>query len=325
MGGAMYRTTLAALLFCGLFCHTAAVAAPCAPPPPAVRDITANNYYTDPAHHSVIDPARFAANRASVAPIESYLRRIAVMASTPDATNRACAVQWLAAWATDMALTGTLSSEQAAYERKWTLAGLALSYAKVRDGATLSQRAAIDGWLITLARQVARHADHHKGTRNNHYYWEGLAVAAAGVVTGDATATDWGREVFRFAMGQIGDDGALTAEMGRGRRALHYHLFAAEPLVMLAAVLNVPSARLDALVALCIRGLNQPETFTGLTGIAQEIPPEGDHDWLQIYNRHRPGVVPPALLPPPGRSPFVTRLGGDIATPSPLEQFRPAG
>jgi poly(beta-D-mannuronate) lyase len=103
-----------------------------------------------------------------------------------------------------------------------------------------------------------RHSDAHKGVRNNHYYWEGLAVTATGAVTGDARSLAWGRKVFDHAMGQIEADGSLPLELARGRKALSYHLYAAAPLVMMASILDLDAAPLERLVAYSVAGVANP-------------------------------------------------------------------
>jgi len=211
--------TIAATIF--LFSGSAAFA-DCPAPPPAQRDIIADSYYDDPPVYSHIDPVRHAAYEAAVKPLEAYLGNVARMASNGD---KACALRWLVAWAEGDAMLGKIEKEQAHYERKWLLAGLALSYAKVRDGAASDQRAAIDTWLLALADGVRTHSDAHKGTRIYHYYWVGLAAGAVGAVTGNEMDLAWARKVFHDAENDIADDGTLPLEMKRGARALHYHLF----------------------------------------------------------------------------------------------------
>lgn len=301
----------------------AASAPPACPPvPPVVTGITANDYYTD-ARHSEIDPARKAANAAAVAPIESFLHQVAFAASAGSDRGQTCAVHWLAVWAEGKALTGPLSGEQAAYERKWTLAGLALSYARVRAAAPDEDRATIDNWLIGLARQVAAHSDAHRGTRNNHYYWEGLAVAATGAVTGDATAQQWGKRVFHDGLSQIAPDGSLPAEMARGQRALHYHLFATAPLVMLAAISGEEAPALDRLVQFCMAALDDPQSIARRTQVAQVPATAANAAWLWIYARRHPQMIRQETekggitLPP---HPFDARLGGALDRPNPVER-----
>jgi len=283
-------------------------AAACDAPPPAAIDIIANSYYTD-SHHSVIDPARRASNIAHTKPIEDFLGQVAQDANGGDA---ACGLAWLASWAGQKALLGKASSEQAYYVRKWTLGGLALNYARIQAQATPAQRQAIEAWLRALADEVVAHADAHKGGRNNHYYWEGLAVTAVGAGTGDRRYQDWGRAVFAYAMGQMAPDGALPAEMERAAKALHYQVYAATPLVMMASILDLHDPRLDRLVAFTVAASADPSGIARRTGFAQE--PVGSAEVSVIYDRHagRPQAAAARRL-------WQPRLGGDLQTPNPLE------
>jgi poly(beta-D-mannuronate) lyase len=304
------------ILVLAIWLLTFAAAFACDPPPPALTDITANSSYID-AHHSITDPELKAKNVASVKPFEDFGRTVASMAGKPDAASHACALRWLAAWAEGRAMLGKMSSEQAYYERKWTLAALAMNYARVRDAATPEQQKTIDDWLQPLADTVMAHSDAHKGKRNNHYYWEGLAVTATGAVLHNDRDLAWGRKVFGYAMGQIEDDGALPNEMDRARRALAYHLFAAQPLVMMEALLGANDVRLARLVSFCIAGIQDPGIFAARTGIAQDPVKPSDYAWLAVYTRRHPGFV--ADVPSDRKPPYATRLGGRLDAPHPLE------
>ncbi len=305
------RFLIAAVLFA-----TPAFAA-CPTPPPAQRDIIADSYYDDPPVNSHIDPVKHAAYEAAVKPLESYLEHVAHMAS---AHQSDCALRWLVSWAESDAMLGKIEKEQAHYERKWLLAGLALSYAKVRTDASRDQKAAIDVWLQALADGVRKHSEAYKGERNNHYYWEGLAVAAVGAVTGRKSDIDWGRKVFDYATTQIADDGTLPREMARGARALHYHLFAAAPLTMLESILDLQSPKIGKLAEFCREALANPELVVQRAGVAQIGVLNDDSDWLPVYYRHHKVSYLFTLVPV--RAPFVSRLGGDLSKPNPLEHVK---
>jgi poly(beta-D-mannuronate) lyase len=308
------------LLLAGFAVTATTALADCPAPPPAQRDIIADSYYDDPPVNSHIDPVKHAAYEAAVAPLETFLRAVAKSASDGD---RECTLQWLTAWAEGDALLGKIEKEQAHYQRKWLLAGLALSYAKVRDAASRDQKAAIDTWLLALADGVRKHSDAYKGTKNNHYYWEGLAVGATGAVTGNAADLDWSRKVFRAAEADIGDDGTLPLEMKRGSRALHYHLFSVTPLVMLESILDEHSAKLEKLVVFCAAAGKDLDWMSKRAGVAQIAPSKDEYDWLPVYFRHNPpqteawnrfdihlGYI------------NISRLGGDLKTANPLEHVK---
>ncbi|KQQ47592.1 alginate lyase [Duganella sp. Leaf126] len=297
------------------FLTVPALAATCEPAPAAVIDIDANSYYTD-TNHSVIDPARRAQNLASTEPVEQFLAGVARSASRYQASGRApdaaCALTWLEGWAGQRAMLGKMSSEQAYFVRKWTLAGLALSYARVQAAATPAQKTAIAAWLATLAEATLVHADTRKGKRNNHYYWEGLAVTAVGAVTHKERFLAWGRRVFDHAMAQVAPDGSLPEEMARGVKALHYHAFAAAPLTMIASILDLRAPALDRLVQFTLAAVRDPSALVRATGVPQE--PVDDLPFAVIYARH---MGQPASL----RARFQARLGGDLALPNPLEHW----
>lgn len=292
-----------------------ATPAPCPPAPAAVIDIDANSYYDD-ANHAVIDPARRASNIASTAPVEQFLSGMARNASRYQAGRKpadaACALHWLESWAGRQAMLGRMSSEQAYFVRKWTLGGLALGYARVQPAATPAQRQAIEAWLATLADATLVHADTRKGKRNNHYYWEGLAVTAVGAVTRDQRFLQWGHGVFDNAMAQVAPDGALPEEMARGAKALHYHAFAAAPLAMIASILDLQSPALDRLVRFTLAAARDPSAINQATGFTQEE--VNDMPFAVIYARHT-GQPPAAAVK------FQARLGGDLTLPNPLEHL----
>jgi poly(beta-D-mannuronate) lyase len=313
----MIRTTLlAALLTLGVRAAQA-----CEAPPPAVHDIDANSYYID-KNHSIIDPVRKARNVAATKPVDEFLDAVARHASAYQAapSNREeaqCGLQWLSAWAHQNAMMGTMTSNQSYYTRKWALGGLALSYAKLRPAANEAERQAIDAWLKTLADATLVHADAGKGARNNHYYWEGLAVAATGAVTGDQRLLAWGRKVFDHAMSQVAPDGSLPREMERAAKALHYHSFAVQPLVMLASILDVQSPKLDQLVRFTLQGIADPSAIEKATGVTQERI-RGTPSWKIVYDRHAGAASAPAA----SKAPWEPRMGGDIGIANPLEHVK---
>lgn len=313
---AVFRLTSTFLLAVSV---TAAAQAACAPVPAPQRDITANSFYTD-AHHSIVDPARHDQNVASVKPLEDFGRQIVKLADRRDGASHTCALNWLVHWAEGEAMLGTMSSEQAFFEREWMLAELSLAYGKLQAAAPPQQRRVIDAWLVRLAGEVMPHVDHKKGKRNNHYYWAGLAVAAAGRVTGHDEAIAWGRKVFDYAMGQIEEDGALPYEMDRAGRALNYHLFAAEPLVMLGAILPADSPKLAKLVQFCLTIIKDPDVITKNNGFQQKTIKPKSYDWLAVYARRHPSAEIDALLSHMSHKPAASRLGGLLIEANPLEE-----
>lgn len=212
-----------------------AFAQSCLPSPTPIHELDLARYYSDKAG-TEIDETKRAAKRAAVAPLKNFMTEVAEGAdsvwqtSQPDSNSAACPLSWLTDWAKADALLGKMASKQADYERKWALAGLAMSYVKVRPFATTEQRATIDPWLIRLADRCRAFFDDPDRKRNNHWYWLGLGMAAVGLATNSERHWDEARRIMQDAANDIQANGTLPMELARGKRALHYHNFSAQPL-----------------------------------------------------------------------------------------------
>ena len=100
---------------------------------------------------------------------------------------------------------------------------------------------------------------------------------------------------------QITPDGTLPLEMARGARALHYHLYALAPLVLLAEFGEANGLDLYAhnhgaihrLADVSVAGLKNPALFEKATGVKQEVPTvvSGDQiGWAPPYARRFPSA-----------------------------------
>ena len=306
-----------------------------APPPtpatPPIRDLAGVSFYVDDAK-SVADPELKAQNLAALAPLRDFVAEVTALAdgwmvSRPADTRYAeRAGDALAAWADGGALLGAVN-RQGAYEREWTLGSLALAYLKIREaaGVPAARHAVIQRWLCAIATAVRPPYERmdRDSSSNNHAYWTGLAVAAAGVACQDRGHFDWGLARARLGLAQVNPDGLLPLEMARARLALHYHVFALAPLVMLAelgAANGVPlydehERALRRLADRVIAGLADPTIFERLTGFPQEQltdpPRKADLAWAEPYfARFRdPRLTPWLTAARPLRD---VRLGGDL-------------
>ena len=130
-------------------------------------------------------------------------------------------------------------------------------------------------------------------------YWAGVEIAAIGVVANDRGYFDWAMAAYDNGVKQIRPDGTLALEMARGRRALHYHLYALAPLVLLAEFGEANGLDLYAhangaihrLVNVSIAGLGNPAPFEKATGVTQEVPKVSSGDqigWAPPYARRFP-------------------------------------
>lgn len=309
------------LLLC---CIAGSGFADCLPAPVGLRDVQANSYYID-SQHSVIDPALKARNDAAVKPLNEFLRVVSDNAdrfiANNDKASAQCGLGWLNRWAQDGAMLGVMASNQAQYQRKWMLAGLALAYLKMKSAAEPAQREHIEAWLTQLADASLAFVNSGRQQRNNHYYWVGLSVMATGVATGNAKHINAARDIYDAALADIRDDGSLPLELNRAGKALAYHNFALEPLVIIAELsrgmhedwYGHQHGRLDRLARLVVGGIRDPAWFVARTGVEQEIPRGGSLGWSAFYGIARPQLA--SLMEPlQSQAPFRNaRLGGNLS------------
>jgi len=278
----------------------------CPPAPKLPHDFATNSYYID-SKYSVIDPALKKKYEDSVAGIENFSRAVVSAADawqTEGSRSAAsCAVALLANAAEQKTLAGTMKGNQAFYVQGWNLGSWAVAWLKVRGSgvAPASDEKAILRWLVKLTEDNRRYYEENMrfGKRptdadNNHRYWAGFAIAAAGIAADDRQLFQWGTNSYKHGVSQIRDDGTLPLEMARGQRALHYHLYALAPLVLLADFAEANGLDLYAehdyairrLVAVCIQGLQDPSFFQQRTGVAQVTTQgieAGDIGWAQPW------------------------------------------
>jgi poly(beta-D-mannuronate) lyase len=289
----------------------------CPAPPPFGRTLKINPYYTD-QHASVIDPQKLAAfQQASEAPthLGQFVSAAADAYLTKGGREAAlCVYSMLDAAAKADAWTGKMPDFSGVYIQNWELSGTAISYLKVRrSGAgTSEQDARIQRWFHRLAGRVTDFFEAEirrmgPDKENNHLYWAGLAVASAGIAENDREDFHWGMVAYQMGVELIQPDGSLVAEMNRGQMALHYHLYALGPLVILAELgeangldlYSEESGAIHRLVQFCVGILEDPTTIEKRTGVTQVAPnPMGGSDigWAVPYLRRFPDPKLSALI-----------------------------
>ncbi len=276
--------------------------------------VTDGFYRLDDPTHSIIDPVRQEAYRKSSEPVKNIGMQIVKAAdayrTSGSRTAAQCAANQIVALAQDHALTGKMSSNQAYYVQGWVVGAIAISYLKVRDLniQTPQQAESIAAWMHSVGEQTKNYYDARKrpgrgDAQNNHLYWAGVELAAIGVVANNRKDFDWAMATYDNGVNQIRPDGSLPEEMARGARALHYHLYALAPLVLLAEFgeanhLNLYShadGAIHRLVNFSIAGVEDPTPFVKATGVQQEISKTLDGDqigWAPPYVQRFPN---PAL------------------------------
>ncbi|OJY63761.1 MULTISPECIES: alginate lyase family protein [unclassified Rhizobium] len=272
------------------------------------------DYYTDAAH-SIIDPARKKAYDDATRNLRSVQRAVVDMADryreNGDEAAAACAASFLDSFAAGKALSDGAATNQAVYVQGWMLGSFAVAWLKIRSDTAISseQRTSITGWLADIAsRNIAYYEPRSDKTdgRNNHRYWAGFTAMAAGIAANRKDLFDWGVESFKIGARQIEPDGTLPLEMARRSRALHYHIFAAAPLVTLAEMASVNGVDLYAddgkalsrLVHRVVAGIDDPSFFAEKAGKKQEAMNlhADDIAWAAPFERRFPDPALAALL-----------------------------
>jgi poly(beta-D-mannuronate) lyase len=303
----------------------------CPAPPAFAKTLEIGTYYVD-NKASVIDEKKKAEfDKASNAYLD--LSRAAATAADAylDKGSRAAAVcvySLLDAAAKADAWDGKMDNFSGVYVQNWLLSGVGIAYLKVRPSGlgTAAQDADIQKWFKLLAGRVREFFDAEvtrfggPENENNHIYWAGLAVAAEAIADNDNDAGGWALSTYRMGVANIQPDGSLKAETNRGQRALHYHLYALAPLILLAELGEANGIDLYAenngaihrLVKFCEAGLEDPTILEKRTGVAQvvERPWSGsDIGWAVPYVRRFPDAKLSALI---AKAPWVryTTWGG---------------
>lgn len=299
---------------------------------PLGKDIEASSFYSD-SKHSVIDQKKYDAYNAAKKQYADVMREVARAADkyqqSGDRGAAECVLNLLDAEAANSAMTGSMSSNQAYYVQNWTLGALVIDWLKVRQavpGTPEQRKAAID-WMTLVAGQTRTYFTerHAKGTNdgtNNHYYWAGMAVMAAAVSGDNRELYDWAKGTFEEAASRVTSDGTLPLEMGRGQRALHYHIFAITPMVMLAEFGEANGDDLYAahghavqrLATRIVTGLLNNSYFTEKAGVQQDTPGKdglksGDVAWMVPYLKRFPDPNANKLLQSVNVEPY-DYLGG---------------
>lgn len=303
----------------------------CPEVPKLPHDFATNSYYID-SHHSVVDPTLKKRYDDSVAGIEGFSRDVVKAADAFQTTGSRAAAQCVASLlegaAEQKALAGHMETSQASYVQGWNLGAWAVTYLKVRNSGVISAEQAqeITKWMKKLAEENEGYYDSKRSkgkgsdAYNNHLYWAGFAIGAAAIANDDHKLFRWSVDAYKQGVHDIRPDGTLPLEMERGQRALHYHLYALAPLMMIAEFgaangLDLYSERdyaIKRLVARCIAGLEDPGFFQRETGVSQETNSEIEAwqiSWAQAYTRRFPDATISALLAKAQRLNY-TMLGG---------------
>lgn len=308
------------------------------PPAPMMTLATQSMYKQNDPTRSHKDPKAYERYKKMIEPLREYGRQVArsankyVRSGAMRSNDAICTVDWLYSWAAEDALSD-LKTPQAYFNLSQIVSGFAFAYMEVRDNPYLSKdkKTIVEQWL---GRQGNRMRDHMAGLEakgmnsayNNHRYWIGLGVGAAGVAAGDPGLLQWGLDSARLGLKEIQPDGTLPREVKRASRARDYHIFAVAPLVMLAELGRANGAdlyheqgdSLQRLVKRILLSYDDSSYFDKLTGREQVEFPDGEDSipntrlgWLEPYHKLFPSEESEDILDDK-RPVASTALGGNM-------------
>jgi poly(beta-D-mannuronate) lyase len=280
-------------------------------------DLTTSGFYSD-SHASIIDPAKWAAYQRTSGPVK-HLGNITVKAADAYQTTGSrqaaeCVLRLEKTAALDHALAGKMSSNQAYFVQGWVVGAMAIALLKVRPSglANALDIRVITDWMKTVSQQTVDFYERRDkttgGKGNNHLYWAGVQVGAVAIAANDRKLFAWAVAAYRNGIAQITPQGTLPLEMRRGRRALHYALYACAPLVYLAEfgedngmdLYAEDNYALKRLVNRSIAGLEGSGYFDKATGIKQDLPdgpPSAEAiGWAKVYVHRFPDPAIAKLL-----------------------------
>lgn len=293
--------------------------------PPAGRMIIPPHYFS--GGHGPINPAEAEVTRV----YSSFEQRVTAGMNqwlvTSSKVEAQCAQRQIDAWAQ----AGTLldydpkQSSQAWFQVEWTLSSIAISESVLVNESSLNpvQVKRDIEWMNKVAHRTVEFDKAGKQT-NNHHYWRGLAATATGVISSDDDLFDWGISVYKQAIGEVDERGALPQEMARHERAIHYQSFALQPLIPLAEFAerqHVPLYQYRSPTGHTVydavnffgAALANPEIVKAYTPDTQLIDGEG-HDFFafaEFYSHHvDPTQIPASILKGLKQPTFATRIGG---------------
>lgn len=157
--------------------------------------------------------------------------------ATGDEAEAKCALDQMDAWAKAKTLLDydAKESSQAWFQVGWTLCSTSITESVLINDDTLDkaeQKRVID-WLHAAGKKLLSFEKPGE-PGNNLHYWRALAATGIGVISKDDGLFQFGVNVYREAIGELDENGALPREMQRHERASHYQTFALQPLVLIA-------------------------------------------------------------------------------------------
>jgi poly(beta-D-mannuronate) lyase len=122
--------------------------------------------------------------------------------------------------------------------RNWSLVPIATAYLVLQsDGPDVEKKndlgLTVRHWVSSLGKTVAADVE-KRGLHNNLAYWAAAGMAMAAISDQDRRAFSAAVRIGAKGIDGVTPDGTLPLEMLRKGRALEYHIFALEPLMLIA-------------------------------------------------------------------------------------------
>ena len=321
--------------------HNATFTCPPLPTPFTGSLVFRSKYEGSDQARATLNPDADAASARETRPITTLEKQVSQTVRyylrTGNIQARDCALDALTAWADAGALQSRDANHPGRSIRKWALASLsgAWLYLKFSPSHPLvgheDQARRIEAWLSLLADQVVSDWQNLPLPRvNNHSYWAAWAVMSTAVATNRRDLFDHALDTFNTAARQIDGQGYLPNELKRRQRALGYHNYALQPLVMIASFalanrVDVRGENHDALQRLgnqVLTSLRDPAAMAAKAG-ERQLPVDVRHasnvawlaPWCTLYHcdAETLSVLHNARMPL-----LNTRLGGDLGRDYPV-------
>lgn len=299
----------------------------CQKTPPAIYDMVYQSIYSDKSHGvSIVDEKARKKYKEQTKKIRDFENKIATWTekSIVGSNDLPCAIKWMTDWADAKSMLEGKINFQGESVRKWTLGSLSSHYIQIRHSKQISKtdRNKIDQWLQELSDQVV--SDYSRrldagSRRNNHAYWAAWGVMITSVTLNDKKNFKWSTKIFDRAMQDIDEDGTLPLEIARQGKAFNYHVFALNPLIMMAETLDANGKNgyqpaLHRLVKRVTDSLEDQKYFKEKTGVKQNITgtiTDSQLAWIEIYNARFPNESSQKWIDK-FRPFYQRRIGGDI-------------
>ncbi len=302
-------------------------------PADPVQDLYFQSVYdqSDPSR-SRIDPESQKKYLKAIMPLRKFEKKLVLTANdylrSGESAYAECVLDWLYQWTKKDALLGG-SNMLGEIVRHWSLASLASAYAQIKDEDKLdkTKQQAVEDWLTRIADRVISDYplnSNHNRKKNNHLYWAAWAVTLTGTATNDWKLYKWGVGRAKYALlTQLHGDGTFPLELARRKKAFHYHVFAAAPLIMIAEtglrngddLYKVRDGIIHRLVKRIVYEMDNPGYFENKTGIKQIGVTKinsAHFAWMEAYNFRHPRSDIAAWLDK-FRPVFQRRIGGDMS------------